>query len=164
MAVAPTGMLSLPLSYLRAAISASSNFQTLVGAANAAAALAYIHVAEYESDTPAPPFAVVAWGDDAQVEATSGGTRDRFTRTGSLIVILRTAVDADHSSQDAAYTFLNVAGAILNDVMALSGTAGYPSIKTISPLLPPSRPHEDEKASYGDFFEAAWRIEYWGIA
>jgi len=44
--VTPTGILSLPLNYLRLTVAGSSTFRTWVGAASAAAALGYVHPVE----------------------------------------------------------------------------------------------------------------------
>lgn len=71
MAVSPSGIISLPLSYLRTSISASTNFQTWTGTADAAAALSRIHIVEV---IPAKGTATITSGAVASIAVTVAGT------------------------------------------------------------------------------------------
>ena len=161
MSVAPSGMFSKPLHNLRLTVAGSSNFQTWVSAGNATAALARVYPIFSTSYTL--PMAAVDFAENFQRSMHAGGARNWFTQEGDLALLFRGSVNAAHDEADAAYTFLNTIGAVLSDMEALAGTAGYLNI--ISMILDegPQRPLEDEKATIGDFYEVIFRVGYDGI-
>lgn len=160
MPVTPTGMISLPLDHMRKTIADSAAFRTWVGAADQAAALAKVYPVLTTATTP--PFAVVDWAENFRRLKVAGGTRNFFRQEGDLTVLFRGAVNAAHDDADAAYTFLNTVGAILAEMEALAGTAGYLDITGITLVDGPSRPLEDEKQSFADFYQAIYRVEFQG--
>jgi len=170
MAVAASGFVSKPLGYLRTTLAASSTFQTWTGAADATEALDYIYVvstptddADDEANVPDAPFALVDWGEDFARTAEADGARNHFVLSGSLALLLRGAVDADHDDADAAMTFLNAVGGIMADLEALAGTAGYLDIREMSFIERPARPGTDEAQTHGDFYQVIIRVEFAGI-
>lgn len=163
MPVAPTGMISLPLDYLRLTLADATAFRTWVGAANQAAALAKIYPIQKASYTSADlPLAVVDWAENFRRVKNAGGSRNWFEQEGDLSVIFRGAVNPAHDDADAAYTFLNSLGAILSEVETLAGKPGYLNITAISLQDGPSRPNEDEAKELGDFYQAVYRVEFMG--
>ena len=154
MPVAPTGMISLPLSYLRATLAASETFQTLAGAADAAAALAHIKLIE----GPPTSIAVVGLEQGFTRTASSGGARSYFEGDVGLELILRIAVADGATDADAFYTGMNTAGAIQKEMEALAGTAGYLDITAMTLKEGPARPFESERATIGDFIQCIWSV------
>lgn len=169
MSVNPTGMVSLPLHYLRETIAATSAFQTWTGTANKAAALAYVPVLV---DTVGDlPVCAVGWGEGLARSVVAGGTHSHFVQEGDLSMLFLGAISGDHDEADAAYTFLNSIGAILADMEELAGTAGYLDIRGFVLDLGPRRANEDEKKALrkaagglvGDYFQMGFAVEYGGI-
>jgi len=161
MSVSPTGMLSLPLHYLRLTVAGSSNFQTWVGAANATEALARVY--PILTDTLTLPLAAVDFADNFRRSLFASDVRNWFKQEGDLAVLFRASIDSEHNEADAAYTFLNSVGAIISDMEALAGKPGYLDISGITVDAGPQRPLEDEKKTIGDFYEIIFRIEWQGI-
>ena len=158
MTVTPSGMLSLPLNYLKLTLAASSTFQAMVSAADAAAALAFIHPVQTDEQ---PPFAVLDWDPGWRRTAIAGGSRNVFQQDGTLTLLLRAMIDGEHDEEEAAYTFINDVGDIIADMEELAGTAGFLNITTISITDGPSRPTADEVTALGyDFYEIILSIAF----
>ena len=160
MAVVASGVLSLPLKYLRDTLAASASFQAWVGAADASAALAKILVV---AGTTTGNYAVVDWADNWQREATAFGARNHFEQTGDLGVLLMQGTIGGRPEDEAAWTFLNTIGAIVAEMEALAGTPGYLDIRRFGFISRPRRPETDEAQTDGDFYEAILRVEYGGL-
>lgn len=158
MAVVPAEMISLPLHYLRLMVADSAAFRTWVGAANQAEALARVYINRETS--PTRPFAVVAWATNWGREATSGGARNYFEQVGDLMLMLEDDIAAGLDEADAYYTFTNTIGAILAEIEALAGTAGYLNIMSITVENGPARPDSDEEQTTSDFYQVLYRIGF----
>jgi len=158
MAVVPTEMISLPLHYLRLMPADSATFRTWVGAADQAEALARVYVNREAS--PVRPFAVAAWATNWGREATSGGGRNYFEQVGDLMLMFEDDIAAGLDEADAYYTFTNTVGAILAEIEALAGQAGYLNIVSIAVENGPARPGSDEKQTTDDFYQALYRIGF----
>lgn len=162
----PSGMMSLPLHYLRLTLAQSANFQTWCGALDANDALNYIHPVSL--DSASGNFAVVDWFDNFSRTADSGGDRNYFLQEGDLMLYFRAPIEDGDTDAEAAYKFTNQLGAILGDLETLAGTPGYLNLSRIQLSEPITRLTEDEsKASknaagalIGDYYEAIYRIEY----
>lgn len=155
----PTSIVSLPLQYLKATIAASAAFQGLVGAANEAAAMAFVHIVSVPG-TVSPPYAVVdvmtgTW------EARAGGTRKFFEQFGTLEFQLRAAISdsSDAEQGNEAVDFLNTAGEILEDMLQLAGTPGYLAITGARHALP-ARPTREARRGVTDFYELVFQVDY----
>lgn len=155
----PSGIASLPLKYLRDTLAACATFQALTGAANAAAALAFVHYVSTTSTTY--PFAVVDWGRSASWTKDSGGSRNYMDQEGELVLLLRASVSssADADEGDEAVTFMNTVGAIVGELLVLAGQGGYLDIERVSHGMP-ERPTYDEAKSSGDFHQIVLTIGY----
>jgi hypothetical protein len=86
MAIAPTGVLNSPVYALQTMLSNSANFQAIVGAANAAAALPYIFVDGVPGGT-SRPWAYVTMDDHSSRSKSSGG-QDRYIPSGTLKIVM----------------------------------------------------------------------------
>jgi len=160
MTVAPTGLFSLPVDYLRKTVAGSSTFRTLTGAATPTAALAFIHAFDATgSDLAAGFYAVVEYGEEWARVMHAGGTNNFFDQEGRLQLWFTQAI-TEAVTSDAGYAFANALGAIISEMEQLSGTAGYLDIQEIRLVEGPGRPEEDEAASNGDFFRAMFAIEF----
>jgi len=175
-AVTPTGIISLPLHYLRLTVAGSSSFQTWVGAEDAAGALAYVFGEEVEwgSDTAAAdklgPFAYVAWAENWARERYGVGDHNLFAQRGDLTLAFRAPIAAayqnaqdgsDYTGLDAATAFGNTVGAIIAEMEVLAGTAGYLDIATIAMDGTPERATNDEADSVGHYYQVSFTIS-WG--
>lgn len=158
MPVVPTEMISLPLHYLRLMVADSATFRTWVGAADQAEALARLYL--NKETAPIKPFGVTAWDSNWGREATSGGARNYFEQAGDLMLMFEDDVAAGLSEADAYYTFTNTVGAILAEMEALAGTAGYLNITSITVENGPARPGSDEEQTIGDFYQVLYRIGF----
>lgn len=164
MAVTPTGKLSLPLKHLQDTIANSSNFQTWVGALDAAAAKAFIHV-EY-SETLAGPFAVIDWSNDFVRDYDSAGPQgNNFMQVAATLqLIFKGTVNTELDDVDNKYTFLNNIGGILDDIETNAGQGGYLDITQIRFLEGPMRPLPKERnTDIGDFQRIIFLVDFQGI-
>lgn len=157
--VTPTGLYSLPLHYLRLTLAGSSTFQGWVGAANASEALAYIYAVSVAGDATVP-FATVDWWEN--FSRGKIGTGAYFALQGDLMLVIRGPRDTDATVADAAYTFLNKVGAILGEMEALAGAAGYLDITGFEQVEGPASPTEDEIKTHGDFYQVIYRVLWEG--
>jgi hypothetical protein len=158
MTVTATGVISVPLSALRTMVSQSATFQTWVGAANAAAALASIHMVGLAEADVARPFALVTLGDNWR--RTYAGT-NRFTMNGELFLVLEGEVDAANVDDfaDAEFEFTNTVGGIIEDLEALSESEAL-IVQSIRVQDAPQRSWRDEKASEGEYYNCVFAFEY----
>lgn len=160
MTVTPTGIISLPLHYLRQSIAASTTFQTWVGADDAEEALDNIYSVATIVFTR--PFAVVDWAKNFKRTKNAGGTRNHFEQSGELAMLFRGSIDPTHNDSDAAFAFLNTVGAIISEIEELAGVADYLDIVSITLDQGPHRPGEDEAKTSGAFYEVVYRVEFAG--
>lgn len=148
MAVAPSGPMSLPFSGAKTLLSNSSNFQTWVGAGNATAALASIHLIHLAgtSVAAARPYALIMPGDFFEYTAIAGGAGFTFSQSGTLSVMFEDdIVSADiPNHDDAFFAFTNVIGEIVGDLASLSGISGALAVIQISVRMPPARNNKNE--------------------
>ena len=169
MTVTPSGFLSLPLGYLRLSLAgteAETAFQAWVGAVDAEAALDLIVVcADSDPTSGLGNFAAVTWDVGLERRRESGGARSHFAGSGALRLLLHERIDPAHTEAEAAFAFLDSAGAILAQLEQLAGTAGYLDIEAVTLVSGPARPTEDQEATLagGAFYEAEWRITYRGL-
>ena len=170
MVVSPAGLLSLPLKRLQTLLSISSNFQTWTGAANAAAALAFIHLVAVAGQSR--PHALIGRSPG------SGGARGSRTIQGGSIfehggrLLLRFENDIASGDlalpADAEFTFTNSVGAILADLEAASGEVGDLQVTSWSETQSPQRSSRDEKqasgggSAGGEYYQATYAIEWSG--
>ncbi len=163
MAVTPAGLFSLPVDFMRKTIAGSSSFRTLVGAANATAALAFVHAFSASgSQLAASFFAVVEFGEDWARTMHAGGSNNFFESESSSLQVLFHQKVTKADDVDAAYEFTNDIGAIISDMEQLSGTAGFLDIQETRLIEGPYRPEEDEARSQtnGDFYRILLRVDY----
>jgi hypothetical protein len=119
MPVAATNTLSLCLEYLRASIAASATFRTVVGAADEAAALAFIHKfwADERVSGQGIPRAVVGYaGEQAQRQESN----TELVSAGPLWVLFEFPTNPLYASdhRDAGTDFTNTIGAIFAEMNA----------------------------------------------
>lgn len=162
---APAGIVSLPLKYLRDTIAASATFQTWVGALNATEALGSIHyVAVAEADATLP-LAVVDWGRTVEWDAQALGSRREFLQEGELALLFRAGVtsSADDQLGEEGIVFMNKVGAVILEMLQLSGQATYLDIVRVQ-LGDYERPTEDEAKTAGDFVQVLAVVRYRSVA
>ena len=185
MAVEPTGMLSKPLGHARTLLAACESFQGWVGVAaedlgepeGIAEALEHIHLVAFEDAAQGDqseaayraarsvlrPLAVLALGSDffGDVDAEPAGY---FRHGGSIVFIFEHLADPGEAGlceADAALTFSNAVGAILEEVEALSGTATYLHVTGHRKQFGPARwSGEDVKAGQLEVYQVSFEISW----
>lgn len=155
MSVTPTGILSLPLSYLRATLAGSATFQSWTGAADADAALAFILPVLAKPEDIDPPFIVLDW----QSFTRNKQADSHFNTAGTLQIAIIGPIDQAHEDADAAFEFLNKVGAILAEAEALAPQPDYLNWDSLA-LTSLDRPSDQERQSSGDFYQAMFTLTY----
>lgn len=161
MAVSPSGILSLPLDYLRTTIANSSTFRTWTSSASVAAAKARVYLVE--SAAPTYPFALVGWKDGMQLDSEEGGARNFFRQDGSLELLFRSQV-SDAFDSDDVYSHLNNVGAILQEMAALAGQAGYLDIRRMTAEASLQEASRIEQKTATHFLQSVYVIEFGGAS
>lgn len=181
MALAASGLLSVPLDAAERLVASSSTFQTVTGAGSEAAALAFVHRAEGldelsadgESIINARPRAIVYYGD--QMERTKIGVGD-WTGEGTLLLAFQFATSSTYEvteddnpteekakEDDAIFEFTNNIGAIVSEMEANSGgsdgTNGYLNAVGFSVQGGPWHPDEDDEDK---FFSILYSVRFVG--
>ena len=161
MAVAASGVMSLPLENLRTLVANSSYFQTWVSAADAAAACAHIYRVATDPPLAAKrPFATVRHCEPAEFAFDAATGAD----SGAVELWFEAAIAAgnqdDHA--DAEFAFTNVISMILSDIVTLSHQGGYMVVREIECLDGPGRGSRDETESEGQYYVVLYKV-HWGI-
>lgn len=159
MSVTPTGIMSKDVAALRSMLSECAAFRTWVNVATPALALPFIHVIS-TGRNPVLPMALIDIGDWSRTRSVVfSGQKFDFAPGASLVLYLRAAATEDEP--DAAYRFMNAAGAIIEDLEKLSSTQakGWPTIPTITLVAAPSRIEPSKRESVGDYYECAFTID-----
>ena len=159
MVVAASNILSLPISYLKATVAASSTFQTWCGTSAGAATLARVHVGRATAASTLPLAAVGFASDFRRTSETPGF----FDTEGALELLFRDDFSSALNESDAAFTFLNTLGGVMQDMEALNATAGYLSMMSWTIAEGPYRTNTDEEQTIGYIYEAIIRIDYVGV-
>lgn len=149
-------MTTLVATWARDMLAAVTAFQTFVGAADATAALAYIHVAGVDAGYTRP-CAILGTASDLAALRYASGSHDFFDTPGRVIVLLEGEDVDDDDLENSRLTFTNHVGAILSGLEALSGQ-GYPVLRgwTMGEDMAPMRAHEDDPE---DFWYAAVALD-----
>lgn len=160
----PAGILSKPDGALKTLLSESSSWRTWTGAADAAAALAFIHLIRRPA-AATRPFALIDWGGSFRSYGRASGAGTHFQREGDLILIVEDDVDptevADANAADAEYSFRNNLGALIADIEDLAAVDTKLDVTGID-VLNVSRSHPDERVTLGDYYQAVLLIS-WGV-
>ena len=162
MAVTPSGPLSLPLDNLRTLLANCPSFQTWVGAADAAEALAAISLVAVE--TVERPLAIVmqAPGRGWASRQNAGGAANWFSQSGTLLILFEDDVEAEAIEPDAELTFTNLVGAIISEMQDLAGSGGHLNVTSIAIKDGPSRSDFSEKESTGDYYQVVLEVGWAG--
>ena len=163
-AVTASGPLSLPVENLRILLSNSPDFRTLVGAADAAGALGYIHYPYRDATDYARPLALLegceAW--NARLEAH--GAQGTYLHDGEIALTLERDVDSAYQAKgeerDAYLAFTNVVGAIVADLEA--NAVPYLDVRTVRFADRPRRVTREDQAQGRDYYRAVLIVEWGG--
>jgi hypothetical protein len=176
MATAAAGSMSLAQENLRTILAACATFRTLVGAADAAAALPRIHhefltapaADTYTADEMAGlrPYAIVSTDPACGFERVSHALGS-FSSRGRLILILARSVPVAAQGQpaigqaEADLLWRNTVGQIMDELATLSsGTAGYLSIEGIRVAMGPGRYTDQRDPAVGEEMGAVLLITW----
>ncbi len=124
--VTPTGILAAPLAKLALTIAATEAFQAWVGAANSVEAEQSIYLISAPKGAEAP-YCIIDFTDDFMRERSCLKTGVPFAGSGNLFAYFGGEVEAALNDTDAAFSFLNPMGAILEELELLSGAVLIPS-------------------------------------
>lgn len=114
------------IDYAAAMLAASTNFQTLVGAASAAAARASIVETENGS-AKAKPYALIHTERFSEEQLAQGV----YGHRGEVVAVIHTANTSGDTDPEVHRRLRNLGGLIRADMLALVGSAGYLSHCTI---------------------------------
>jgi len=120
-------MSTQPITYLIENVADSTAFRTWVGAANNAAAK--LHIFDTAETDPPMPFAIITT-EDMKAQRIGTGGSDSYSWEGSLALWFD-AVAGYTDDRDSIAAFTTVVQAIIEQVLALSGQAGYLSIARV---------------------------------
>jgi hypothetical protein len=147
---------------MKSLIAASSTFQTMVGAASAAAAKASIYLGAYTpAGAIARPFALV-----------SSVSADRFSKTGlsgwvengSFKILIERDIAAgyqpDDRQNDAELEFRNLIGKLLEEIADLSCQPGYLVLRSIEIT---DGPYRYESKTGQPEVMGCWMAAEWGL-
>ena len=166
MVVAATGSQGKALENLQSLVAASSSFQGLVGAADAAAAKAHIYLTAAASPIAAKrPFAMVrqVLENGFGYEAVGLGSSHDYREFGRLELLFAIDTPAGRAANEgnAEAAFLNIIEPVLEDMDVLAG-AGYLAVRGLTVDIGPVHSHEAEDASEGDYWLARCLVD-WGL-
>lgn len=159
MAVSPSGMLSLPVDYLRSTVAASSTFQTWTGTANAAAAKARVHLGRAAANAT-HPLACVGFSNGFR---RFSDDLDVWQQDNVLELMFRNDFSSSLNEADAYYTFANQIGAIMADMEAIFNDAGYLDVFDWNIVDGPARTDDNDEQVMGYFFEVIIECRYGGV-
>lgn len=131
MSLAYTGNFALPIQYARATLAASTTWQGILGASNASDALAKMFTGETDENAAgdARPRALI---DIAGSYSSDKVSSTGFLHGSEIEVVFEidtpAAYQGDSSRREARVWFYNLLGAILAEMEALAGQAGYLNI------------------------------------
>lgn len=162
MPTTPTGLIELPLMYLRAQLSQCASFQARTEAADAAAALAFIHYhaapepADGNQYTEAElatrrPYAVVSYpeSDVKTLTRLTAFPAPTIAESGSVVLTIEDDIaDADIGNvSEYCIKWGNFIGAVVNELFELAGVADYLAINQIRiPTMVSNHPLASEGA------------------
>ena len=157
--VEPLNMLSKPLGLLRDMIANSATFQSWVGAIDATTAKPFIHFIR-PPNTFTRPLALIDFGKEYNRQRTAN---DKFEPSGDIDLTFEEDITPANTDnwQDAAFTFTNQIGKIIEEIEAVQGVNPFLSIRAIEKreLM---RSFEDEDDTLGDFYLAKFEVN-WGV-
>ena len=162
--VVPSGAISKPQDEIQTILSNSSTFQTATGAANATAALAYIHLSPTTWNAVTEqtwrghrPFAViVADGGGVKYELAAD---DTWVKSGVYRFYFEEDEDtAQPTPDDSSFTFTNLVGDVIQDMLDYTATTSVLQLEDIELTIARSDPREDN--SRGPYWQAAGTISW----
>lgn len=150
MALAASGVLSLPLDAMRSIVSRSGAWQTWCGVSTAEAALAFVHLLD-EPATSTAPLAILDVGDSwRRVRALCG--QGAWDSTGTLMLYLRDQAATTDTEDDGLMRFHNRLGDVLWDLEQLATTDDFLLVEY--EIKGTARTPRKMRKAHGDWFEA----------
>jgi hypothetical protein len=151
----------IPLHQMRLIIAESATFRSLVGAADATAALAYIHLLSHPADT-AGWLAMVDFGPAFTIsrEALTNGAP--WDSTGTSLLYFKSEPADDEDDDEATIIHANNVGAVLAEMRAQSGVllSGERLVVLGFDLLGINRPEPEDQGKrrlFESWWSASWR-------
>lgn len=156
----PSGIFELPLYYLMKTLAASAAFRGLVGAVDADDAERFVFEDETDERTaldemPRCRIAVDPGGFESRKVSTTG-----WTRTGKLSFCLEVPTPAEYvgDARQGKIWFRNQVGAMVKEMEALAGGAGYLNITHFKEF---NTGRADPDENNGESFHATiWEVQY----
>ena len=115
------------MALLKESLAASDDFRTWVGAGDVAAAKLRIHTTAVAAEATRP-FCWIKVGSASTAELAAGGANDKFDGGGSVVVSFEAERTGTNEITEVE-AFAATIEAIIDDVLAVSGTGGYLAIK-----------------------------------
>jgi len=162
--VTATSPLALVVDQLRTSVSNSAEFQTRTGAANAAAALAFIYLDVVSNDagmSAKRPFALIKVSQIGSNQISDGTAID-LSVGGDLVLILEDDATNQTVHDDSFLDFLNFSDEVMQDLRLASGVEGEFPFYEEQLVWAPSRTRRAERdSSNNDYWVSAYQLS-WG--
>lgn len=164
MPVEPTGPLAIPLAGIESLISNSDTFIQWVGAADAATALAHIHVVGVDA-TPAAGLAAPDWSalwplcvinfDPRMGQIADSIAMGQVIERSRIGVLFEDAVPTGDAAahKESTYRFLNNVGGVIQDLFAAAEQGGNLVVTGHDIPQPVMRANETESQAKGDYLQ-----------
>lgn len=160
--IIPTGARGKAMVNLRDLVAECESFQTVVGAADAEEAKAYLHITAYTPETGAfeRPFGLICKTENDKDEAVAV---DDSNIGGDLELRFEQDIPAEYKAQpkNAELYFLNMVEAVLAEIWLLSRQAGRFAINNIDCIEGPTQYESDEA---GSFINGVRLLVNWGLS
>ncbi len=154
MPLTSSGPLTSSLLGLRTILAESADFQEFVGAADAAAAEAKVHLFDYEAEpedlAAERPMATIWLADAFSMEAIAWGDRAMLDPGGDLVLEIQSGDEAAADREAGYWAFVTWMDKIITALRDRAAVNDYLTIRAIRQLYAPRRsPPEDDPSTSG---------------
>lgn len=169
------GPIALAETYLGNMVADSARFRTITGASDRTTALNRIHFGAL----PPPavggtftrselekyrPYAVIYTDEDEGFRRVLSSVSDHnnYDDHGAVMMVLEmdVAENTRNNPAEVARAFINIMGVLLDEMVQMSGQAGYLDVQTMAVEFGPARSHEEDYSKRGDYVSALMRFTY----
>ena len=155
--VSPNNSFSDALDRLRTLVAKSAEFQDWTGTANEAAAKALVYIHGFDTSLNGP-LAVVSWAPPFRWVRERVNGANPFRLDGDLALYFTAPADTAATDTNAAMTFTNRLGTIIQEMGAVSWADVRLNVQEYElDTLRRTRPDE-ANGDLGDYWEAAFRV------
>jgi hypothetical protein len=157
-----TGFIALPAMALRTMLSQSATFRSWTSAPSEAAALEHAYI--FTAVDPGPVFALINFADLTRERAGVTNAREFVHDMGgcALSLYFYQEIGQEENEPEAGLFFASYLAAVMVDLEMAAGNVatGTLSIRSHKLLSAPTRITAEERDAAGDYYEAAFSLNY----